>query len=374
MESLPLRRLVLGPTPSTDRIFFTSVWFRDHNNPRYAELLPRLRRLDPYLFVCSRDRLVRGIQYRTYRAATPVRVPALMQLARRRYRSLFTVSNEQIPWFAGPIVVDVDDPFFTEREVELLSSPNLAAYVVTAERAGRRLQSLGVEKPYHVIPQGVSLRTVTPELIQAAGRRRRATGEVIVGYMAAFLLAAGDRGGESPLYNVDHLLDLWEEVHLCAPAARLWLVGGASERVRERVRGREDILLLGRLPRDQALAHTANFDIALYPRTKDQGVRAAKVAEYMGLGVPTVSYDFAVTDELRETGAGVLVPTPAAFVEAVVHLIEDASARRTLADAATAAGRARDWDLLARRYEDEILDCYLGGNAQQQRRRSVSVG
>lgn len=359
MRALPLRRLVSGPAPPPDRIFFTSVWFRDHNNPRYAELLPRLGRLDPYLFVCSGDRVVRGLQYRSYRWSTPVRVPVLLQLAGRRYRNLFTASNEQVPWFPGPVVADVDDPFFTEREVELLSSPNLAAYVVTAERAGRRLQSLGVDKPYHVIPQGISLRTVTPELIESAGRRRR-TGEVVVGYMAAFLLSAGDRGGDSPLYNVDHLLDLWEEIHVRAPDARLWLVGGASARVRERVGARADITLFGRLARDQALAHTANFDIALYPRTRDQGVRAAKVAEYMGLGVPTVSYDFEVTAELRETGAGVLVPTPRSFVDAVVALARDGAARHALAAAAQTAGRTRDWDLLARRYETEILDRYLG--------------
>jgi glycosyltransferase involved in cell wall biosynthesis len=119
------------------------------------------------------------------------------------------------------------------------------------------------------------------------------------------------------------------------------------------------VLLLGRLDRDQALAHTANFDIALYPRTRDQGVRAAKVAEYMGLGVPTVSYDFAVTDELRDAGAGVLVTTPRAFVDAVSTLARDAAARRTLAAAAAAAGRDRDWDVLAYRYEAEILDRYL---------------
>jgi len=358
MESHPLRRLVYGAAPSPNRIFFTSIWFRDHNNPRYAELLPRLGRLDPYLFVCSRARIIRGVQYRSYRATTPLRVPALMRLADRRYRNMFTASNEQIPWFSGPVVADVDDPFFTEREVELLGSPNLVAYVVTAERAGRRLQSLGVDKPFHVIPQGVSLRTVTADLISEA-RRLRTGNEIVVGYMAAFLLAAGDRGGDNALYNVDHLLDLWEEIHTRVPEARLWLVGGASDRVRERVGGRPDVLLLGRLPRDQALAHTANFDIALYPRTRDQGVRAAKVAEYMGLGVPTVSYDFAVTDELRETGAGVLVPNPRAFVDAVGTLARDESARHTLATAAAAAGRARDWDVLAQRYENEILDRYL---------------
>ena len=136
-------------------------------------------------------------------------------------------------------------------------------------------------------------------------------------------------------------------------------MGDASDRVRQRIGSRDDIVPFGRMERGQALAHTASFDVALYPRTKDEGIQAAKIAEYMGLGVPTVSYDFQVTEELRSTGAGLLVETPQAFIDAVVQLVEDTAARRVVAAAAAAAGRAREWDVLARRYEDEILDRYL---------------
>ncbi len=51
--------------------------------------------------------------------------------------------------------------------------------------------------------------------------------------MAAHLLSAGDRGGESPLYNVDHLLELWDEIH--APRAeRATLAARRGERARPR--------------------------------------------------------------------------------------------------------------------------------------------
>src|SRR3954463_13218827 len=94
------------------------------------------------------------------RATKRPRHPALLRRASRRYRSLFTADNEQIPLFDGPVVADVDDPFFRPREVELLSHPSLKAYVVTAERAARRFEELGVEKPWHVVPQGVSLGSI----------------------------------------------------------------------------------------------------------------------------------------------------------------------------------------------------------------------
>lgn len=360
MRREPFRRLVFGPEPTPDRVFFHSFWFAEHNNPRYAELIPRLQRLDRYLVPIGRGRVRRGLEYRFHRASRHVRYAAVYRLASRRYRACFTTDNELIPSFTGgPVVSDVDDPTYTAREVALLNHPNLAAYVVTHERAAARFEELGVRKPWHVIPQGVSLSSIDSSRVRELRAGLRRPDEVAVGYMAAWLLTADDRGGDNPLYNVDHLLALWQDVHAQVPEARLWLIGGASGRVRELLAGRDDVLLLGRLPREQALAHVASLDIALYPRTQDQGVQAAKIAEYMGAGVPTVSYDFAVTADLRETGAGVLVSTPRQFAEAVVGLARNQEDRLRLAEAAWAAGRARDWDVLARRYAQEVLDRYL---------------
>jgi glycosyltransferase involved in cell wall biosynthesis len=357
VNQLRLHRLVVGPAPAADRVFYTNLWFRGHNNPRYEELLPRLRRLDAYLLVLSGRRIVRGVEYRALRVTRAARERLLLTVANRRYQSMFTTDNEQIRWFRGPIVSDVDDPRYTPREVALLNRPNVAAYVVTAERAARRYEELGVRKPWHVIPQGISLDSIDEaEAVRIRGLRPRE--EVVVGYVAPWLRSAEDREGANPLYNVDHLLDLWDHVHEAAPDARLWLVGEASPRVQERCAARDDIFLAGRLPRPKALAHVSNFDVALYPRTADQGIQAAKVAEYMGMGVPTVSYDFEVTGHLRETGAGVLVDSARGFVEAVVRLIGDQSARGEMANAARRAGAKLDWKELGYRYE-QLLETYL---------------
>lgn len=359
MDGISWRRFLLGPPPEANRILHYGLWFKGHNNPRYAELLPRLGRLDPLLIVCSARRLPRALQYRALEAARPLRHRAVLGLASSRYRWMLTTQNDQLAHFSGIAVSDVDDPVFTPREVELLNRPNLAAYVVTHERAARRMEELGVDKPWHVIPQGVSLASLSEEARRDAAARHRRDGEVVVGYMAAFLRSAEDAGGENPLYNVDHLLDLWEAIAERVPSARLWLVGEASARVRERCAGRADIVVVGSVPKERVLAHAANFDIALYPRTADQGIRAAKVAEYMGAGAPIVSYDYEVTQDVREAGAGVLVASPAEFVEAVAALADDAARRAELAAAARTAGARLDWDVLARRYEEEVLDQYL---------------
>jgi glycosyltransferase involved in cell wall biosynthesis len=351
-------RALTGDSREPDRIALLSIWFRGHNNPRYAELLPRLGRLDACLLRLPEARIPRGIGFRAFTATKPLLLRAALGRAASHYSNLLALDFDQLPRWRGAAVMDADDPSFASGEIERLRSPSLRAYVVTAEHAARRYESLGVQKPWIVIPQGVNLEAATPGL-RAEAAARKAPGEVVLGWMAAHLLTDGDRDADNPLYNVDHLLELWEEIHTRVPSARLWLVGGPSDRLRARLAGRGDVLLLGRLPREEALATAAAFDVAPYARTADQGIRAAKVSEFIGLGIPTVSYDYEVTANLRETGAGVLVPDARSFVDAVATLLVDGVARSELAAAATRAGRDLDWDVLARRYANEVLDRYL---------------
>jgi glycosyltransferase involved in cell wall biosynthesis len=358
MREISVNRLVRGPVASPDRIALLSIWFKDHNNPRYAELLPRLDRLDAALVTLSDRRIPRGIQFRALRWPRSLLYRMALPHAAKRYRGLLTLDLEQIPGFRGPIVADVDDPVFSSRAVAQLNDPNVKAYVVTAERAARRYEEMGVRKPYVIIPQGVSISTLAEGLREEQATHRK-EGEVVVGWLSAHLLTRDDRDGANTLYNIDHLLELWEPVHAQVPNARLWLIGGASPRVAQRVAGRDDIVLFGRLPRDRALATASNFDVSVYARERDQGIRAAKIGEMIGLGVPTVSYDYEVTSDLRETGAGVLVKTTEEFVQTLVSLLTDEPRRAALANAARDAGRALDWDVLAARFERDVLDRYL---------------
>ena len=178
-----------------------------------------------------------------------------------------------------------------------------------------------------------------------------------MGWMAAHLLTRDDRDGANTLYNIDHLLELWEHVHAQVPNARLWLIGGASARVTQRVAGREDIVLFGRLPRERALADASNFDVSVYARERDQGIRAAKIGEMIGLGSSDRLVRLRGDERPRETGAGFLVGTTRGIraTQSFTCSRTSRSARR-LAAAARRAGRELDWDVLAARFEREVLD------------------
>ena len=352
-------RLVLGPRPAADRILLYSMWFRGHNNPVVSELIERMQRVDACLIVFPARRILRGVLLRAYRVSRPLLEAWLLRRAARRYCGLFTADTGHIDRFPGNIVVLMDDVLYSPREVELLNQPNVKTYFVTRDRAGRRYSDLGVTTPYHVIPQAVPLQSLDRARRDELIREKEARGIFAVGYHAAMHLSDGDPGGKNLMYNVDHLLELWDGIRERVPNGELWLVGYAGDCLRERCAGRPGIVLFGRKPRDEYLAYVAAFDVGLYPRAMEGGVQAAKIADYLGVGVPIVSYDYdVVRDDIGPTGAGVLVETPGEFIDAVAGLAADPERRRALAAAAAQAGAERDWEVVQLRYA-EILDRYL---------------
>jgi glycosyltransferase involved in cell wall biosynthesis len=352
-------RLVLGASPAAGRIAYYNLWFRRHNNRRSEELVPRLDRVDPYLFRCPDRQPLRGMGYRMWRRSRPIGDRAVLSALARRYGQLFSTDVEQVAHFDGDVVVDIDDPRFTERECELLSRPNVRAYVVTGPRAAELFREAGVPTPVEIVPQGVDLSSVTAERVEAVSAQRRSDA-LVVGYAASWLLTAGDRGGDRPTSNIDHLLALWDEIHAAAPDVELWLCGGTSDAVRALCARRPSIRVFGWIPPSDVLAHVANFDVALYPRPAEDrpGVRAIKVAEYVALGVPTVAYDHPATALVGEAGAGVLVDDAQAFVAETVALLHDPARRRQLGERGREHGAAFSWNNLAATY-NALLDTYL---------------
>jgi glycosyltransferase involved in cell wall biosynthesis len=358
VREVSLAQVLRGPAAAADRVFHHGIWFHGHNNRRYAALFPRLERLDASLLRCSEKRLPRAVQYKGLWLARGLRHRVVVRAASRRYKWLLALDPEQVRFFAGRAVVDLDDPRFSMREAALLNHPRVAAYVVTVERAARRYQDMGVRTPYIVIPQGFERSLLVDADVQDVARRFKRPGEQVVGYVAAWL-GTGEDALDQALYGIDHLLELWDALAPRVPGTRLWLVGAPTERARRRLQGRADVLLVGRVPEAAVLSYVRNFDVALYPRTVDQGMQAVKVAEYMGLGVPTVSYELKVTEVLAHAGGGLLARSASEFVEAVARLLADRELHGRLARAAREAGAQLDWDVLAERYQRDVLDRYL---------------
>ncbi len=355
MREIAFRELFRFGTVKKRRVFFCNIWFRDHNNPRMSALLPRLDFVDALLVRMPRARIPRGVGFRVARRTRRLWWQVVFSLASRHYSVLFSNDPEQAMYFPGYVVVDMDDPTFQEREVKLLNMPNIVRYVVTSEEAARKYGELGVEKPVVIIPQGVDLSGWSPERSAALREHLRTRGEVVAVFHAAWILTASDPGGDNPLYNVDLLLAMWEEIRACVPNAKLWLIGRPGPFLKRRVAGRRDIRLLGYIPQTELPNYLVNADVALYPRRISHVPRAVKTAEALALGLPVVGFDLPVLGDVRESGGGLLVRDEREFVTAAIRLLQDQSLRAELSVRARAYGEQLNWDRLAVRYATEAF-------------------
>ena len=358
MERLGLHKLLVGQEPAPDRIFCHANWFRGHNNPRVSRLVPRLSRLDRYFTMISDVRVIRGVQYRALKATQQARNRAIFAAANRRYEYMMCfTAPQQIPFFRGKVVADIDEPEFTPEWAELLKLPQLAAAVFTTERVAEQYREMGVDKPFYAIPHGVELERVSDPQIADVRERHRTEGDFVVGFISAWFLAEGDRNYGIPEYDLDHVLNLWDEVKARVPNGKLWLIGMAAKVARERSQERDDVVLFEDIPYGGALPYIANFDVGLYPRKLDAPM-VVKILEYMAMGVAVVTYDLELAKVVRDNDAGLLAGTDREFVDAIVRLSEDEGERRRLGEAGRVAGVQFDWNTLAKRYE-EILDRHL---------------
>ena len=264
--------------------------------------------------------LLRGLEFRVIQSTERWRYKTLFAAANRRYDRALCADFNQIPLFHGKVVMDIDDPSFADYEARLLASPNVCAYVVTSAVAAHKYQAMGVDKPCHIIPQGVELDLLIPDAIAAVRRAHREPGDFVLGFVAAWLLSSSDRGGDNPLSNVDHLLDLWNVISAKLPSARLWLIGQASETVQARCHELGNVVLFGRVtaePGAAAWSRTSTWGSTREPRTRVS--RASRSPSTWARACPR-SRTTTRHPHRRRDGYGILVQSPEEFVTAVVAL------------------------------------------------------
>ncbi|MGE5215445.1 MAG: glycosyltransferase [Chloroflexota bacterium] len=344
-----------------------TLWFPQHNNPRYAALFPRLSPVVRFRkFRLSQRRLIRALQYRLWHKLSRILIyPALIQYLARKYETLYTITTEQIRAWPRQrsVIVDLDDPMFTAAEVKALNLPQVKALVVTTHRARTLFQEKGVTAPIHVIPQGVALGQIDPAKRREIRARFKTDDDIVVGFHAPSLTLAADgaqraRGDQDDL---DFLFQAMERARLIEPRLKLWLFGNASESLKAYVlQGRSGwVKLFGYVQLTDMLTYLSDVDIGVYPRTwsPPPGRFSVKIAQFMACGVPVVSTELDEGLILQEAGSGLLCRSLEEFVDALVDLAGSPEKRSTLGlSGKRYAEQKLEWSVLVPAYMELLRE------------------
>lgn len=343
-----------------------TLWFPNHNNPRYADLFPRLSSAVEFFKVTlSRYRLVRALQFRLWNVSSrKIIYPAMIRHLSNRYETLFTVDSNQISAWPREqsVVVDMDDPIFSSTEVTALNLPQVRAIIVTTEKAKRIFQELGVTRPMHVIPQGVSIEQIDPSKIQDIRARFKQDSDVVIGYHAPTLTMSADGSNRtrSDQDDLDFLFAALEDAREIEPRIKLWLFGQPSEALSNHVlQGRESwVKLFGYVPLSEMLNYVANVDIGVYPRTwtPPPARFSVKIAQFMACRIPVVSRDLDESFILTKAGCGIVCKTQEDFSRALVELSQSAEKRAELGNAGRNYAKTNlEWSVLVPIYKDILM-------------------
>ncbi len=341
-------------------LFWFGVWYTQHNNIRYAELLPRLRdRIEMRRLLWPHHRYaLRAYALLERHLFWPHVYPRLMRRWARRYRAMFCTRPRLASIFPGDVLVDVDDPSLREREMTWLNQANVRVVVTTTELLRAKLEERGLRPPCVVIPSGVNLAQFTSAL-----STRASDAPLAACFVAPMLYTAAETvpGSEThSLRTVDFLFEAMALVWQQRPDLRLLLVGKPSPGVQTLARRHPQVQLLGYIPHARIAEVYARAHIGLYPRLGDFGGRhSIKIVEYLAAGLPVVSTRVSEAFYVEEARAGFLAEDAVAFAEAILRLAEDASLRAAMAERGRRYARQFDWDVLAERYRRDVLEVYL---------------
>jgi glycosyltransferase involved in cell wall biosynthesis len=340
-----------------NRFAWTGAWSRDHNNARYAELLPRLSCVDQYPVDMHPWWPIRGMRRRVQ---LPLRSIALGWI----YPAMVCTDWRQIRFFHAPCVVDHDDPVYTRDELAALSHRKVALIIVTTEGVRDRLLAAGISKPIEIVPQGISMPDIDPVRVQEIRAHwSPEPGAVVVGLHQPHFDFASELSAAptQQMYAVDDLFAVMELAVAKNPKLLLWLVGKPSVRVEAYARQHDWVRLLGYQPHTELMEIVSAFDIGIYPRKMDLGGRSSiKVLEYMACGVPAVGFD---VDEMKMAAAGragMIAKTIPELAAALLGLAADKAARLASGQRGREIAARFDWNLLAHEYADLLMGLPIG--------------
>lgn len=350
--------------PLSRGVLWHGFWGEGFANSRYSELLPRLTTLffaPIQLRAGWRGRLETGL----WRRMPWLEVMTLRRYRQRGVRTLLTADPMQASRFEGPVVVDLDDPTYSDQEQRALRGRNIAAIVVPTSDVHDAVRRFASPPSLAVIPQGVDLRRAHRGRRDVMRRlildQLNLSDDVpIVGYHAPLLYSSCDASvsrGNNQAYNVDVLL--WGITELWSDGINFVTVmlGEPSESLSRAASRERRLVLPGYIQRSELFDWVSAFDIGTYPRLVDfQGRQSVKVLEYFACGAPVVATDVSESRIVRDSDAGLVCAAREDFADALRLLILDNKLRTEIGGRARQVVTSYDWDDLARKYDDFLVD------------------
>jgi len=264
------------------------------------------------------------------------RFPGGDRILLKIYPFIFKIFNRKISsykWYFGSnfglanvldinCLIDFDDPDYTLSEVEIIKDWEKKQFkknkdsrlAFTNLYAKKFFASKGITSEAYLIPQGhssqISIRSSNSAI---------ETAELKIVYVSPIIAATGDQEAGHVNWDITSFI---ENIWLKLPrdcGIQLHLIGDVRKNVRLKLTG-TNVIYYGLIPVQECGEIMKRFDIGIYPRTQDNYRQAQKIVEYLGAGLPIITYDLVDTSLVKDFNCGWVVQNSSEFIEKLLEL------------------------------------------------------
>lgn len=259
------------------------------------------------------------------------------------------------------VLLHIDDPTYSESERESLSDlfvhlsqKNRRLVVACTNKYTKNyLDSFLPSEISIIVPQGhLSLeQSIKNDHFQSV---KNQTFKVV--YASPFIDIKGDMHEGHETWDASHLLlDLLPKM-LEITGVEVHLIGRLGKNAEKTVAQRENVITYGLLPFKEVSEIIASSDLGLYPRLKDNFRSVQKITEYIGAGIPILTYDLTDSYLVKEHGLGKCVRSPEEFIRELGNLSQFPNEYFQYLDSVSLLRERLKWHNIVREMEHRLLE------------------
>lgn len=253
-------------------------------------------------------------------------------------------------------VVHLDDPEFSKQEIARLRSivkskatlgHNVSIIVTNDSNRHYVLKHLPGSS-VKVIPQGF-----TDSDLQTLSENKFSTFTLV--YSSPYIDYLGDKHELHPAWNAIHLIDtLLPEISNKLPGVQVCLIGRIGSNAQKRLACFSNVLCLGLLTQSETARMLRKCHVGIYPRRIDNFRSVQKPYEYLGAGLPTVTYELQDTEVVKRLQIGVSVNSDNKFIDAIRLLSSNNEQYLAYVKRVNEVRGEYNWRHLAQRLDEEF--------------------
>jgi glycosyltransferase involved in cell wall biosynthesis len=331
-----------------DSISALTFYFLSRKNSTSGRYLPLLNEMKSVRIVLIKGTRIGQLDRIQLKFVALLKVMTIYK--QKKYRWLLIYSLNKFNTKVSQ-VLDIDDPSYKIEEINRiiawereLAKRNLRSAIVTTNDFTKNyLIKSKVQSKIYLVGQG---HRSTPSL------KLKKFNEFSLVFTSPYIDYVGDRHANHETWGAKFLIEeILPEITSRLPDVSIHIIGRTGKHAFKRLNLFPNIVLHGLKSQNENFTILRKCHVGLYPRNHDNFRRVLKIYEYIGAGLPVVTFDLEDTSLIREFNLGISVESVNDFVDAVQALSENKKLYDTYVKNIKIFGQNNSWPKLAHKYD-----------------------